>query len=47
VPHCSAGKFDFALRPRPHALPSIAALNKSAGRFSTDRPVMSGRRKKF
>jgi 4-amino-4-deoxy-L-arabinose transferase-like glycosyltransferase len=47
VPHCSAGKFDFALRPRPHGLPSIAALNKSAGRFSTDRPVMSERRKKF
>jgi hypothetical protein len=33
VPHCSTGKFDFALRPRPHGPPSIEALNESAGRF--------------
>jgi 4-amino-4-deoxy-L-arabinose transferase-like glycosyltransferase len=33
VPHCSTGKFDFALRPKPHEPPSIEALNKNTGRF--------------
>jgi 4-amino-4-deoxy-L-arabinose transferase-like glycosyltransferase len=28
IPSCQAGKFDFALRPVPHAPPTIEALNK-------------------
>ncbi|MGI9075649.1 MAG: ArnT family glycosyltransferase [Bryobacteraceae bacterium] len=33
LPHCSAGKFDFGLRPMPHGPPSVEALNGKASRF--------------
>jgi 4-amino-4-deoxy-L-arabinose transferase-like glycosyltransferase len=46
VPYCSAGKFDFALRPRPHGRPSIEALKKAAVSY-TDSVGIEGQNLRF